>query len=169
MTVTDVLNYWNQIGVFSYVIPFLLIFAVVFAILEKAKIFDKTNKAINTIVAASCGLLALQFDMVGMFFSNIFPKMGVGLAVMLVILLFLGFVGIKPDGKMKGVGWVGVVGAVLIVFWALSEFAWFGGGYYGGNFMWWLGDYFWSLVVLVVVVAAIYWVSQSNSSGSAKG
>jgi hypothetical protein len=165
MTVTDVLNYWNQIGVFSYVIPFLLIFAVVFAILQKSNILNN-NRAIDTIVAASCGLLALQFDMVGIFFSNIFPKMGVGLAVVLVILLFLGFVGIQTgtNGQTNWTKWIGIVAAVLVVFWALSEFAWFGGGYYGGNFMWWLGDYFWSLVVLAAVIGAIYWVSKSNST-----
>lgn len=157
MTVVDVLNYWNYVGVFSYVVPFLLIFAVVFGILDKAAIFQ--NKAIDTIVAAAVGLLALQFDMVPIFFANIFPKMGVGLAAILVILLFLGFVGIKEG---KGVMSIGIIGAILVISWAFSDFLWFGN--YGGNFGWWFGDYIWSLIILAIVIGAIYWVSKSGSS-----
>ena len=37
MTITDVLNVWSEMGIFSYVIPFLLIFAIVYAILDKTK------------------------------------------------------------------------------------------------------------------------------------
>lgn len=158
MTVVDILNYWNYVGVFSYVVPFLLIFAVVFGILDKAAIFQK-NKAIDTIVAAAVGLLALQFDMVPIFFANIFPKMGVGLAAILVILLFLGFVGIKEG---KGVMSIGIIGAILVISWAFSDFLWFGN--YGGNFGWWFGDYIWSLIILAIVIGAIYWVSKSGSS-----
>jgi hypothetical protein len=161
--IVEILNYWNAIGVFSYVIPFLLIFAVVFAILDKGKILNN-NRGINTIVAAAIGLLALQFDMVPVFFANIFPKMGVFLAVVLVILIFLGFVGLKNDGSHKGIVAVGIIAAVLVVWWALSDFWWIGNGYYGGNFWFWFEDYFWSLVVLGTVIGAIVWVGKSGSS-----
>ena len=159
MSITYILNYWNEIGVFSYVIPFLLIFAVVFAILQKANVLNN-NRQIDTIVAAACGLLALQFDMVGVFFANIFPKMGVGLAFVLVILIFLGFVGIQTGGKETK--WIGWVAAVLIVLWAFSDFTYFGSGYYGGNFIWWFQDYFWSILLLAGIGGIIYWVSKSG-------
>ena len=74
-TVTEVLNIWNDIGVFSYVIPFLLIFAVVFAIMDKTKMFSsqgKDNRGIIALIAVSISLLSLQFDFVSEFF-NLFP------------------------------------------------------------------------------------------------
>ena len=45
VSITDVLNTWADLGVFSYVIPFLLIFAVVYAILEKTKILGAIIRA----------------------------------------------------------------------------------------------------------------------------
>jgi peptidoglycan/LPS O-acetylase OafA/YrhL len=156
-----VLNLFNAIGVFSYVLPFLLIFAVVFAILDKGNILNN-NRAINTIVSAAIGLLALQFDMVPVFFANIFPKFGVFLAVVLVVLLFLGFVGFKNDGSNKGIKAVGIIAAVVVFLWAMSDFWWFGG--YGGNFWWWFNDYFWSLIVLGIIVGAVIWIGKSGST-----
>jgi len=161
MSIAEILNYWNYVGVFSYVLPFLLIFSVVFAILDKAKILNG-NRSINTIVAASIGLLALQFDMVPMFFAEIFPKLGVFLAVILVILILLGFTGASDE---KFVKWIGVVAAIIVIWWAFSDFMWFG-GMFGGGGVWWFNDYVWSLVILFVVIGAIVWVGKSGSSGS---
>ena len=89
-TTSEIINQLNNIGFFSYVIPFLLIFAVVYAILEKSKLLGDNN-AIKVIISIAIGLLALQFNTVSYFFANIFPKFGVGLAIFLVIIIFLSF------------------------------------------------------------------------------
>jgi len=85
-TFGGVLSYMEQAGFFAYILPFLLIFALVFGILTKTQIF-KNNKAINGIIALVVGLLSLQFDFVPIFFSEIFPRMGVGLAIILALLI----------------------------------------------------------------------------------
>ena len=85
----DMLSKWQQAGFFSYVLPFLLIFALIFAILERVGIF-KDNKAINAIIAAVVGLMSLQVQMVSQFFAEIFPRLGVGLAILLVLLILTG-------------------------------------------------------------------------------
>jgi hypothetical protein len=162
MTVVEILNYWNYVGVFSYVLPFLLIFAVVFALIEKGGFLGNNNRAINTIVAAAIGLLALQFDMVPMFFAQIFPKLGIFIAVILAIMILLSFTGANAEGWVK---WIGVVAAVVVVWWAFSDFMWFGGVFGGGGGIGWYNDYLWSLAILAAVIAAIVWVSKSGSSG----
>ena len=68
--ITNIFAYWEQIGVFSYILPFLMIFALVFGILMRMGIF-KENKAVSAIVALAVGLLSLQFDFVPRFFSEI--------------------------------------------------------------------------------------------------
>lgn len=88
----------TQIGFFSFVLPFLLLFALIYGILLKVKIFDKN--AINGIIALAVALIALQFDIVPQFFSEIFPQLGIGLAVILVILIIMGLF-------MPNYGWVG--------------------------------------------------------------
>jgi hypothetical protein len=105
-----------QTGFFDYVLPFLIIFSVVYGILLKIQIF-KDNKAVNGIIALAVGLLALQFDLVPVFFSEIFPKFGIAIAIILIILILIGL--FLPINQ----AWIsytlfGVAAAILIgVFW----------------------------------------------------
>jgi hypothetical protein len=160
-TITDLLNYLNNQGVFSYVIPFLLIFAVIFAILEKSKILGD-NKTIQAIVATSIGLLALQFDHVPRFFGVIFPRFGIGLSIFLVLLIMLGFFysGELSKGKVAWIGWVVGIGVVL---WSLSSYdEWFGD--FGG----WFSDYIYAIIILGAIVAVIIITSKSGKGSSPK-
>lgn len=156
-TITEVLNIWNEIGVFSYVIPFLLIFAVVFAILDKTGMLSKKgedNKMIIAIIAVAIGLLSLQFDFVSEFFAVIFPRFGVGLALFLVVIIFLGF--FYPEDGSKGwstkVAWIGWVVGIGVFIWSLSSWdQWSGQIGFGG----WFVENVWALIILGILVAVI--------------
>jgi hypothetical protein len=79
----------NQMGFFRYILPCLLIFALVYGILLKMKMFEKNS--INVIISLIVGLLAVVTnDTVPAFFAQIFPRLGIGLAVLLVALIILG-------------------------------------------------------------------------------
>ena len=97
----SLLSSWEQAGFFSYVVPFLLIFALVFGILTKVRIFD--NKSINGIIAFAVGLLALQFNFVSIFFSELFPRVGVGLAIILALLILVSLF-FDPNNKFTNYG-----------------------------------------------------------------
>ena len=108
----DLLSAWEQAGFFSYLLPFLLIFALVFGILNQIQLF-KEKKAINAIIALVVGLMSLQFPMVPLFFSEIFPRLGVGLAIILVVLIF---VGMFIDPGKAGIFYILMgIGAVIVV------------------------------------------------------
>ena len=183
MTITDVLNLWNEMGVFSYVIPGLLIFAVVYAILEKTKLLsgdDGNGKAVHNrpvlaIVSAAVALLSLQLDLVSEFYALIFPKFGIGIALFLVLIIFLGFFYTPNNnkefpGSMTWIGWVIGIGVAI---WALGSWeTWLGyGGFGGRGFGGFFEDYFWAIVILLVVVGAIAGVSkgQGNSRHRDRG
>ena len=156
-TITDVLNIWNELGVFSYMIPFLLLFAVVFAILEKSKVLGD-NKTIMSIVAASIGLLALQFDFVAEFFAVIFPRFGIGISIFLVLLIMIGFFIPSNDLGKKG-GWIGIVVGVGVVLWSISEWdQWTSNSGFGG----WFGENIWAIIVLAILVTLVVAVSKSG-------
>ena len=121
---------WEQAGVFSYVLPFLLMFSIVFGILMKTQIF-KDNKGLNAIIALVIGLLALQFELVPIFFSEIFPRVGVALSVILVLLILVGLF-FDPNNKFVGYGLLGV--GVIIFLVVLTKTA----GYLG-----WYTPYWW--------------------------
>ncbi|MFH1451553.1 MAG: hypothetical protein ABIF88_00060 [archaeon] len=161
MTITDILNLWNEMGVFSYVIPFLLIFAVVYAILEKSGMLGD-NKPIMSIVSAAIGLLALQFDYVSNFFAVIFPRFGIGLSIFLVLLILIGFF-YKEDswGFDSAVLWIGWLTGIGVVLWAISSWdSWH--DYYG--FGGWFSDYIWSLIILGAVIAIIFIVTAKRDT-----
>lgn len=158
---TDFLNNLADYGVFAYLIPFLLIYAIVFGILQKSGIFgkdDKTKgtsaKGINTIVALAVAGLSIQFDYVSTFFAEIFPKFGVALAIFIVLIILIGFFYKEdPDGKKQGpfvaVAWV--LG-VLVVAWALSDW-----NFWGDNIgVWWyIREYFWVALIIVAIIGVI--------------
>ena len=82
----------------DFILPFLLMFAIVFAILEKSKILGQEAKQVNAIVALVIGLI---------FVGAIFPKQVVGdlvlfltvaLMVIFVFLLLYGFVASGKEG-----------------------------------------------------------------------
>ncbi|MBU2576958.1 MAG: hypothetical protein KKF50_04515 [Nanoarchaeota archaeon] len=164
-TVTDVLNIWNDIGVFSYVIPFLLIFAVIFAILDKTKILGD-NKTIESIVAAAIGLLSLQFDFVSEFFAVIFPRFGIGISIFIVLLIMLGF--FYGDGELKKgkVAWIGWTVGIGVVLWSLSAWdQWSGNSGFGGFFV----ENIWSIIVLAVLVTIIIVTAKSGKKSGSLG
>jgi hypothetical protein len=84
------LQQWADLGVFDYLLPFLLIFALVYGILSSTNIF-RGNKTVNAVIALTIGLLSLQWGFVPQFFSEVFPRAGVGLAVILIIIVTAGF------------------------------------------------------------------------------
>lgn len=66
-TIGNLIASWEQAGVFAYLLPFLLMFAIIFGILSKMQIFGD-NKAISAIIALVVGFMALQFNIVSTFF-----------------------------------------------------------------------------------------------------
>jgi hypothetical protein len=153
---------WQNLGVFDYVLPFLLIFALVYGILTASKIMSG-NRAVNIIVSLAVGLLALRFEFVPTFFAQVFPRLGVGLAVFLVLMIFAAVWLPKEHLKGWSIGFMIlglIIGAVVIY----NSFDWLGWGGFSGGFW----DQYGSLillgilVVVVVVVLAKPWEGQGN-------
>ena len=46
-TITDVLNQWADWGVFAYILPFLVIFAIIYGILSNAKILGENMRKVK--------------------------------------------------------------------------------------------------------------------------
>lgn len=120
----EMLNSWQQMGVFDYMIPFLLVFAVVYGLLNQLKMFGKeekqTGRTINAVISLAVGLMSLQFDFMSRFFAEIFPKVGIGLIVLLLAIIFTGFF---ADYKSKTMMYAmyGLGAVILIIILASSS------------------------------------------------
>jgi len=73
-------------------LPFLLIFVVVFAILQKSKILGESKAQIDAMVALVVGLLLIGVPGPREIIVGIMPWMAVGIAVILVFMILYGFV-----------------------------------------------------------------------------
>jgi hypothetical protein len=149
----NILAQWEAAGVFAYALPFLLIFAIVYAILSFVKVFQN-NKAVNAIISLAVALMALQFNLVSVFFASIFPRLGVALSIILVLLI-LG--GMFLDWDNQGMKWflfLVVAVTVIVVIWGpLKDIGLFGWGrpvWFGGN----VGN----IIGAVVIIGLIIWV-----------
>ncbi len=147
----DLLSKWEAMGFFSYLLPFLLIFALVFGILTKVHPLGD-NKMVNGIIALAVALMALQFDFVPSFFSQIFPRVGVGLAIILGVLIIAGLF-IDPESKainyiLLGVG-VLVIGVVLVQ--ATGATGWQSGDWWEANWQMVVGAIFLFILVAVII------------------
>ena len=141
----------ESLGFFDYVLPFLLIFALVYGILDKSG-FLGDNRGVNVVIAVAVGFLSLAFGDVSAFFSLIFPKAGIGLSVLLVALILMGlFVPLGDDDTTRWGGYVffglGVLLFLYIFFSSVNEFAFWRGD--------WLTTYWPGILILIVSVGII--------------
>jgi hypothetical protein len=116
----NLLAQWEQMGVFTYLLPFLLLFAFIFGITMN---LFKDNKMISAIIAVSVALMALQFGVVSVFFSDIFPRLGVALAIILCFVILIGLFGDKNNRALHNfLMWGAVAIAGIIVIQSLNVF-----------------------------------------------
>jgi hypothetical protein len=133
-----VLQQWAEMDIFYYALPFLLIFALVFAILQKVNIMGgeaDRNRGVYAIIALAVGLLAIQYDQVPIFFSIIFPKLGIGLAILLTAIILMGL--FVDYSKYQGAAYVffaiGGVTTLIIILNSLSDYSWWSGSFWQDN------------------------------------
>jgi hypothetical protein len=162
--ITKVLADWERMGVFAYVLPFILIFAVVYAIMDKIPVF-KDKRGINLVVSLAIGLLALQLNFVAVFFAEIFPRAGIGISVLLVAMILAGafITWTKANGEPTAMAWVFFgLGAVIFLFIIANAF----GAYSGYTTNWW-DEYGSAIVVLILVITLIVLAMTMGKSDSA--
>jgi len=149
---------WQSIGVFEYLLPILLIFAIVFGILTTTNILGK-NKGIHVIIAIVVALMSVGYSStlgysLGEFLQTLFPRLGIGLAVLLAVLILVGLF-VPADERrywLWGLGAIGLIIAIVVISKSFSQFDWFTGGNYENYVGWIIGAVL--VVGLIIAVAA---------------
>jgi hypothetical protein len=150
-TFTAMLNQWDQMGIFNYALPFLLIFALVYGILNKSKIFGDENKGAVVIISLAIGLLSLVGNYVSNFFKIIMPNLAIGLSVLLCGIILVGL--LWQEEKIKS--WLPYVifglGAIIFIYVVYGSFS---GNSWGGSYVW---DQYGSALVTLLILGGIIW------------
>ncbi len=162
----EILQQWADLDIFFYALPFLLIFALVYAILYKVNIMGKRGgddankfKGPYAIIAAAIALMSLQFDFVSVFFQVIFPKVGVGLSILLAAMilggLFLDFSTEKRGAASVMFFGLGAAIFVWVVLTSINDYSWWEGS-------WWQQN----MPAIIAIAILIIFVGVITSSGS---
>ncbi len=152
----SMLSQWESYGLFDYLLPFLLIFAIVYGILSYAKVFGDNN-GVHLTIALVVGILALRLGFVQDFYREAFPRLAVALAVLLVFLILVS--AFLPETSHKK-GWyiglysLGGIAALIVVFNSFNIL-----GYWGSS--WW---YDWGALIIgaLIVIGLIIAISVSG-------
>lgn len=149
-----------QLGFFSFVLPFLLIFALVYGLLLRVKLFEKNG--INAVIALAVGLMSIQFDFVPIFFSQIFPRVGVGLAVILAVLIVVGIFVPKQNWVIYLLFGVSALTIILILAGSFESLGWT----YSSDLTLWFANW-WPLLFGLVFMGVIIWLIVTSTTRTA--
>lgn len=146
----------EAMGFYDIILPFLLIFAIVFGILQKITLFKDRN--VNLIISIVIGLLVItQFEIVAR--MNLFlPKMAFYIVIVIMFLFLIGMFS-KDDYKGLAGAWLflAIIASFFAIYWALSPSLGFS---YYEIVPYWMQDIKWSgliaLILIIVVIAIVY-------------
>jgi hypothetical protein len=157
-----------------FALPFLLIFFIVFGILEKTKLFGGDKKQLNALIAFVVGLILVAATSPTLTITNLVLFLTVAIVVLFVALLLWGFVtgeeGLKFEKIPKPLKWfigIAIVVAVAVaLLWALGvEGTIFGEA---SDFLFkndWSKDFWTNLSFVVVIIVALVLVLRKSKEG----
>jgi hypothetical protein len=168
----------QQAGVFHFYLPFVLVFAIFYALLTKSKVFgdEKTAKRINAIVSLVAALYVVGFTPVGVqlisfadYLAVLFTDAAVVIVTLLVFLMVVYL--LIPQKELKDLtGWWRILILIAAVI-ALALFFNAGGGAIFGIFGnlgaggFGLSSQDVAIIVLILVtVLVIYWLTRGEDT-----
>src|SRR3989338_2721275 len=162
----------DNMGLTDILLPFLLIFVIVFAILQKTKVLGDERKNLSIVVALVVGLLVVIPHATGRFppnadpvviINDALPQLSIVLVAVIFLLVLIGAFG--QDYVFLGVtmpGWIMVFSLVVIII------------IFGGAAGWWSGQFGNSLerifgteaiavaIMLLVFGIVIAWITSES-------
>lgn len=136
----------------DYILPFLLTWTLVFAILEKSKLFGEDKHQINAIIGLVLGAILISFANVIDIIRQLVIFLVLALIILFVFMTIYGFAAAKEkdileDWMKKTVAWLGIVAVVIAVLVVT--------GYWDETTNFFKGEIGLNVIFGVIVVAAI--------------
>lgn len=177
----DVIVFFEKLGIYDVVLPFLLVFVIFFAILERTRVLgteevagkESTKKNLNSMVAFVVAFLVIASSKMVKIINESMPNIVLLVLVSISFLLLIGtFFSEKEEVILQG-KWrnfmmiVMFIGVVMIFAHAIP--------YQGEPFLEWFWGYLKdnysstgvsAIIMLVVLVAIMFWVTNDKSDSS---
>ena len=164
----------DRVGFVDVLLPFLLIFTVIFAVLEKSKILGEGKRNMNTALSIIFALIVVIPHVTGNFpagydpieiINAALPSVSLVVVAVIALLILIGvFFHDRVALGMSAPGWVGLFSVIAVVYIFGSSAGW-----WNQNFIDWLDTSFGSDVVAVVIMILIFGIIIAFVTGSGGG
>lgn len=148
---TTILQHWVLT---QFILPFLLVFFIIFAVLQKTKLLGDGKKQLDALVAFIIGLFFVGAVFPKLVVGNLILFMTVSIVIVFVVLILWGFAtGSEAKIESKGMKWIAgiiiFVAVVIAVLWATGSAQQVSDFLFKQNW----SDTFWTSVSFIVVIA----------------
>lgn len=156
---------------FQVILPFLLVFTLVFAVLDKSEVLGKDKRRINALVALIIGLIVVAFGRAVYIINNMIPFLAVSLVIILVFMILVGALYEQGSFKLSdNVKWILMIVIAIAVIIASLYFtgAWdylYSYVMSGGSASTTVANILF-IVLIVVAVAFVFWGAKSGDKKS---
>jgi len=158
-----VITQWANMGVFDVLLPLVLVFAVIFSILQRSGMLGR-RRAIDATVALVISLFVIANRYVSELFLPIFSQAGLAIIILVAVLLILGlFVSIEETPK--NVKTMMAIGGIALFFWLMKTVTQTYGIWIFPQY-WWVNNSWWVILVVGVVLVGFLIV---KSGGEEEG
>jgi peptidoglycan biosynthesis protein MviN/MurJ (putative lipid II flippase) len=175
------IDYVKNIGVFEFYLPFVILFAMLYGLLNKSKIFGEPAgaRSINLIIALGSAFFIMAYTPVGItltgFFANFFTQSAV-IMVTLVVLVMMVYL-ILPEKGLEGLARTSKTIAFLAMLLVVGIYISSGGlnifpGSGVGNIDWGFGLSTEDIVIIGVIALTIFvmwYISKGGGGGGGGG
>lgn len=151
----------------NYILPFVLVWTLIFAILEKTNLLGEGKRQVNAIIGLVVGLILIAFEYPRAIVIDLMPFLAVAAVVLLVFMLLYGFIsGGEKVELHPSIKWPLIIILILAV---VSAFLIFAG--------WWDLVYEFlfhnetgiqiviNILIIVVIAVAIFAVLRGSKGG----
>jgi hypothetical protein len=174
MNFTDFINQLVNMGVADVLLPFMLIFTVVFAVFQKASILGKDKKNMNVVIALVLALAVIIPHVTGSYpagsdvvniINQALPNVSLVVVAILMVLLLAGVFGWEfAGGSLSGFVAIFCVGIVIYIFGAAA-------GWWSRGALSWLNidASTQALLIVIAVFGIIIWFVTSTGEKKSQG
>lgn len=108
------LEFFEEFGFYDVVFPFILVFTIIFATLQKIRIFGAESRRYNALIALVIALMFTAATNLVEALNQYLPIVGLVLALFLGLMLILGIFGVKEGSGVQKLGWM-LAGLVALI------------------------------------------------------
>ena len=154
---------WQAMGIFDVMLPFFLIFTIVYAILQKTGALGK-RQGIDAIISMVIAFFAITNTFVVEMLKIILQNTSIAIIVIVALLLVMGLV--WGENRPKWWTFIGLFIGLAIFVWILGRVADYYQMYFPGTAIfsqiWWSENMVWIIPILVIVIFGIIVVASGS-------